>query len=43
MILKYVKKVLLIGVLCAFLTPRHACAQTYVRYGIMCKTLCYDL
>lgn len=33
MILKYVRKVLLIGVLCAFLTPRHACAQAYVRYA----------
>ena len=33
MILKYVRRVLLIGVLCAFLTPRHACAQAYVRYA----------
>lgn len=33
MIMKYVRRVLLIGVLCAFLTPRHACAQAYVRFA----------
>ena len=32
MIIRYVRDILLTGVLCALLLPRQACAQTYVRY-----------